>query len=254
MRHVLWSAGWDSTFLVAKAVLVDCATIQPYYLFTTSRRSAGRELFTLQRLKMRIRAMAAGRAGRILPTRVVEHDALPVSETRAAQYASFRKLAYLGEQYLLLACMADYLSLDQLEIGVYWDGRIGSFLRDARVGRYPAWAAGRTPELEDALRLLEPFEFPLLDLTKHDMAEQAARYGFLPILRETWFCHRPRGERPCGECNPCRYAMEEGFGWRIPLGNRVRGRIRRTFYRAHRLISDPDYVVSLWSRMHRSGQ
>jgi hypothetical protein len=38
----------------------------------------------------------------------------------------------------------------------------------------------------------------------------------------TWFCHTPAQDGlPCGFCNPCQYAIQDGFAWRIPEKRRA---------------------------------
>jgi hypothetical protein len=74
----------------------------------------------------------------------------------------------------------------------------------------------------DMRAIFGAFSFPLLHTPKHAMAEVVARNGWSELMAMTWFCHRPaRGVRPCGFCNPCQYAVEEGFAWRIPRGRRT---------------------------------
>jgi 7-cyano-7-deazaguanine synthase in queuosine biosynthesis len=41
---------------------------------------------------------------------------------------------------------------------------------------------------------------------KNDMASIAREKGFYDILIQSWFCHNPIMNRPCGYCRPCKIA------------------------------------------------
>jgi hypothetical protein len=70
------------------------------------------------------------------------------------------------------------------------------------------------------------FTFPLMAMSKLEESQIATRNGWNDLMAETWFCHRPtRDLRPCGFCNPCQYAIEEGFGARIPRSRRALSRL-----------------------------
>jgi 7-cyano-7-deazaguanine synthase len=65
-------------------------------------------------------------------------------------------------------------------------------------------------------------------MTKLDIKVAARDMGVLDMMRLTWFCHRPRGEKPCGRCAPCSGALEEGMGDRLPRQAHLRYWVART--------------------------
>ena len=123
----------------------------------------------------------------------------------------------LGKQYARLSAYAASIG-GGLELCVHTDDLAEVFLRDhvRRVeddaGGYWRLAEGTTGDLA----LFTPFRFPLLDITKVRMKQAAAALGVLDLMAGTWFCHKPRGEQPCGACAPCTYTIKEGMGERLP--------------------------------------
>lgn len=43
------------------------------------------------------------------------------------------------------------------------------------------------------------------------------------IMNLTWFCHKPKKNKPCGKCVTCVATIEKGLGYRIQLKNRMIG-------------------------------
>ena len=64
------------------------------------------------------------------------------------------------------------------------------------------------------------YHFPILHLSKKEMLAKAYENGWKEIIDLTWFCHKPQNNKPCGKCNPCRTAVSEGLGNKIPFFNR----------------------------------
>jgi len=81
----------------------------------------------------------------------------------------------------------------------------------------------------DEYTIFGRFSFPILNLTKLDMNRLARERGWQEIMLQTWFCHRPVKDKPCGRCNPCRYTVEEGMGFRIPRMRVLMGQFRKGF-------------------------
>jgi 7-cyano-7-deazaguanine synthase len=81
----------------------------------------------------------------------------------------------------------------------------------------------QTPEHKEHFYLFGRYLLPLLDITKLEMAELAAKRGWMEIMKRTWYCHWPtRRGKPCGRCNPCLFVKAEGMGWRLPLSARIK--------------------------------
>ena len=118
-----------------------------------------------------------------------------------------------------------------LELSVHADDTAAVFLRghvveepDSSCGPY--WVLKKQSVPHGVSALFERFRFPLLNYSKTDLKAAAEEYGFLDILEESWFCHCPKKGRPCGVCNPCHYAVQEGMEYRLPPIARLKHRVR----------------------------
>jgi hypothetical protein len=177
-------------------------------------------------IKQAIRDRAPDAARLIFPTLVTDRVDFPENQLRRQQFQALLAKSYIGGQYELLARLADFLDIAHLELGVHNQDKAALFLREVLVNE-----GGRhclPQNLPDPnLRLFERFDFPLFGMTKLQMQELADSYGWRDIMEITWFCYKPtRLDEPCGICNPCTYAIEDGMGRRMP----IRARIRRRFF------------------------
>jgi hypothetical protein len=79
----------------------------------------------------------------------------------------------------------------------------------------------------DALLVFGSYAFPILELSRQDMRDIVRRNGWDALMGLTWSCHRPVHGEPCGLCNPCLYAIEQGFGARISPRRRALSAVYR---------------------------
>lgn len=81
---------------------------------------------------------------------------------------------------------------------------------------------------EQLIALMNHFCFmkSLFNMTKEQEVESLTAMGYNEIVKYTWFCHNPVLGMPCGHCNPCKDAINEGMSWRVPLTGRVLGTLR----------------------------
>lgn len=93
------------------------------------------------------------------------------------------------------------------------------------------------PDAPQDLQFFRYYEFPIIDVSKGEMERIAKERGFYPILEKSWFCFEPsKGLRPCGVCNPCKYAIEGGMARRIGW----RGLIR--YYAKKMMMPIADFI------------
>lgn len=224
--RILWTGGWDSTFRLLEAVLVHGHPVQPYYVLDTARRSSIVELNTMDRIRRSIAALSEERAALVAPSAIVAiHDIRPDPEI-TARYRRLKSRTFLGEQYDWLARFVKQFDLAGLELCVHVDDKAHTFLRGHVVaipgaGSRETWVLRQEAAASD-IALFAPFRFPVLTLTKTEMQRIAAERGFDHIMEQTWFCFTPVRNRPCGVCNPCQYAIQEGMGHRMPRAARIR--------------------------------
>jgi len=211
--QLLWTGGWDSTFQLLNLLLREGAVVTPWYVIDAERRSTGVELDTMRRLRGELARQFPEARTRLRPQRFRAVEDIAPDPSIADDWQRVAGEYRIGGQYDWLARLCHQEGLEALQLSIHRDDRARAAVLGARAGRDPASQA--------AARLFAPFSFPLLETTKLAMAEEAGRAGWQPLMEKTWFCHAPTaGGRPCGRCNPCRYAAEEGLGYRIPWWNR----------------------------------
>jgi 7-cyano-7-deazaguanine synthase len=66
-------------------------------------------------------------------------------------------------------------------------------------------------------QLFKYWSFPVLHVTKAQMADIARENGFYDLLVQRWFCHRPVLRKPCGRCHPCKLANRDGVRFAHPV-------------------------------------
>jgi 7-cyano-7-deazaguanine synthase in queuosine biosynthesis len=223
---LLWTGGWDSTFRLLDLVLVRDVCVQPFYVLDTARRSSIIELETMQRIRRSIAAISPAKAQLVSPSTIYSIHDIAADPKVTARYMRLKARSFLGEQYDWLARFVDQFNLPGLELCVHVDDKAHAWLAGHveevhRSDRSSYWVL-RQEHGADDLSLFAPFRFPLLTLTKTDMQRIAAERGFLHIMEQTWFCFTPVRNRPCGVCNPCQYAIQEGMGDRLPRAAKIR--------------------------------
>lgn len=222
------------------------AVVQPYYMVDLSRKSTLLELRAMGEIRKCVEALSPLFAANILPTVITNCHELP---RRPGLWTYFRRItdrSFLGGQYVILAVLSVHLGLTDLELGCLKGGSVHGIVRDSvrRIddgterGSYEVAPDGDVT----VFGLFGNFRFPLLDLHKTDLRRIAADDDLLALFQETWFCHSPLlGRYPCGICGPCKYAIQDGFGDRVPLFGRTLHRLKAVppARAAYRILSDP---------------
>ncbi|RDH44156.1 7-cyano-7-deazaguanine synthase [Zooshikella ganghwensis] len=225
--HVLWTGGWDSTFRLLDLLINKAAPVVPYYILNTDRTSTGIELSTMTRIKRAIQQQWPDATQRLSPTVFRAANDVESVGRLIESYDTILQSQYIGPQYEWLAKFAHQLNLHDLELSIHKDDKAHDVLLPYVIKQAdehgPYWVVN--PELKSTpeYQLFHYFRFPLFELTKLEMAQQAQDSGFSDILEMTWFCHEPlANQQPCGTCNPCRYTIEEGLSRRIPWRGKLR--------------------------------
>ena len=232
--RIFWTGGWDSSYRVLELAISLCQIVQPYYFHDATRSAAPRELHAIESILRDLSARAPEARARIRPLQLIPmvwH--LVLDDAFSRSITAIRAHTDLGVQYAYIARECARLNLAEVEMCIHvgdhaTDGPPGKFARLFRdrlecVTTRHGLALHRlippsAPAGHDAIsHLFSPFLFPLHNITKLQTRDRARTLGFESLLHHTWFCHHPRSGRPCGVCNPCRYAIADGFGWRIGL-------------------------------------
>lgn len=231
--HLLWTGGWDSSFQLLRLLLLHRREVVPHYLLDPTRPSTRAELAAMERIRARLAERHPHTRALLAPLQTLDIADLAPDPAITDAFERIAADTFIGSQYEWLARFGRQRGIELLELSAgYRGGRIqrivGPYVtridEDTRVN----YRIGREHRNTREYTVFGGFSFPLFTLDKAETARIAGEHGWLDILDLTCFCHRPRAGKPCGCCNPCLYAVDEGFGWRIPRRNRIKG----VFYRA----------------------
>jgi len=232
--ELLWTGGWDSTFRLLTLLLDHRVAVQPTYVADPTRSSSPIEQRTMTRIRTALFEHHPHTRDLLRPTHVVSmSDIAPDPEIQAAfdRIVSHNRI---GDQYGWLArycrqhdVRCAELSINNTAHGAHLvTGKWAQRVRDAH--GHMTWCVPEDCPDDDVRVVFSRFSMPMWDQPKSHSAEVARLNGWTELMGMTWFCHRPsRNAQPCGLCNPCQYAIEEGFGWRIPRQRRALSKVYR---------------------------
>ena len=211
--EILWTGGFDSSFRVSQLSMLP-VMIQPYYL-SDQRPSENMELNAIEEISKIIKKKPATRC-EILPLKYIKESERIISKEISESYWQIRKNHYLGTQYEWLGCFASKhkgieLTIEKDDTAIKLINRLGRLLKipDELHGDYYIIDVEHSPK--EINSLFEHFRFPLADMTKQEMKNKYIEWGCDDIMELTWFCYSPIDGKPCGQCNPCKYTIEDGL-------------------------------------------
>lgn len=199
--NVLWTGGWDSTFRVIQLARAG-RTIQPYYVINTNRESTNNEIATMAEIRGMLTAKYPECT--IHPVKYVDLSSVYPKTEYVDAYERLAAQSYIGSQYSYLSALA--AEVDGLELCIHEDDKAEFFIKKLHE---------ENTDDKDIHLIFGKLSYPILEYTKIKMREEAEQNGEVDILNKTWFCHCPINRRACGICNPCKYSLEEGMGYRF---------------------------------------
>ncbi len=233
ITNLFWTGGWDSTFRLLQLLLKKKNPVQPIYVIDSNRKSLALEIKTMKKIKEKVFQNYPFCKELIQTTIYLDAHDLPVDQTLQEAYSGTIKTQHIGVQYLWLAnlCKQNNIYPVELSIQQHQNPKRSNFCIASRVSSNML--------SRDEKKLYQYFAFPLIDYTKEGMQEEVLNNQWQNIMNMTWFCHLPtKRNNPCGTCAPCTIAIDEGFGWRIPPMNRLRGFSYKRIQKIYRKIKN----------------
>ena len=237
-KNLLWTGGWDSTFTLM-ILFEEGVTVQPYYIIDKQRLSCKIEIKKMDAIRVAIKDKYPSKWGLMLPTIYIDMEDIKIDESIYKKYQNISKYNALGSQYIWLASYAKNSGIEGLQLSVQRrlkdvDSIIIPLLGD-HINKnndnttLPYWEIVDVTDDMD-ISIFQYFHFPILEYTKLDMLQISKEKGFFDILNLSWFCHKPIHNKPCGICNPCKTAIEEGLSERLPSEAIRRYRYKTIYY------------------------
>ena len=210
--EVLWSGGWDSTFMLLKLAR-EYDVIQPYYILF-NRPGQEHELEAIRKISERIKAQEEIKCN-ILPVIYVKKEDILEPLWLRRCWEKYKDEPYaVASQYLTLAAFAMqhkgiavgqeryYETPGQMTRLMYEKGHM-RFTRDG-VGYFDKSGCQK-----DVYALFGNAVYPVALFSELMMKEKAEEWGWQDIMGHSWFCYYPVYGKPCGLCGPCRVKIRQ---------------------------------------------
>lgn len=208
--HILWTGGWDSTFRLLYLVLYEKRNVQPHYV-VTGQESTGKEIETMYRISGMLYKKYPFTRDLLKPVIVQDVKGISPNEKITDEYLKIKRGEKVNMQYEFLARYCDQIGIKaEVCVEPYLDGFKSKYLNKGYI-------------FDDF------FFYPLIDTPKKKMEELSQKYGWMDIMKETWFCRVPKNGKPCGVCAACVDVVMGKMGYRLPFRSRVLAKIQLPF-------------------------
>jgi hypothetical protein len=224
--HLLWTGGWDSTFRLLYLLIKLNKTVQPHYIIDADRRSTSEELFVRNKIVDLMVSRFPETKGRLCPSIFYDKTEIPDMPDVTASYARLRQCVPIGSQYEWMAKYCKMQGLQQVETCIHTGGTANKLLDPMVVKTEEVddhyYSVDSQYKNTDEYNVFGYYRFPVYDVHKVDMEKVARDYGWMDMMKITYFCQRPMADHsPCGRCHPCGMVMKEGMTWRMPLKSQI---------------------------------
>jgi len=217
--RIFWTGGWDSTFRLVQAILLEKRKVQPYYIIDSGRKSADAELKVMDSIKELMFLRYPVTKKLLLPTIIANISDIKPNKIITDTYKTVLKEQALGSQYDFLARFCWQESLDNVEMSVEASSTssagklLNSYIIEVKEDNISYYQVDDSYEGTNAYILFRYYRFPILSITKLDIQKIVKKEGFDELMNLTLFCHNPRNQDsnyvPCGVCNPCIDVMKD---------------------------------------------
>lgn len=221
MTKILWTGGWDSTFRLLQLVLIEKIDVQPIYIKDADRKSNTKELEAIDAILKKIALNYPEATNKISPLLIIDKNQIVIDSYLQESYDKICKSQKIGAQYLWIASFCKQNNIDSIELSIEKDNRVDSFYNFILPFFKENLPNPNSFLKEEITRIFNYFNFNLFEVTKVDILNISKENGWMEIMNLTWFCHKPKNNKPCGKCKPCLTAFTEGLKFRIPANRRI---------------------------------
>lgn len=233
IRYIFWTGGYDSTFLLIQALIIEGYPVQPIYIKCqnldtkfgiTGRKNQDKEIETMKLLRKQIISDFPHVKPMFLPTLYVysiKKDMVITNKFKKIhqQFGFFTRDV---TQYERMARFSIHFNKN-IEVGLEKCGTGLDFAtQDMR--KYEGTKECQIFNLEELsnlndlekinnnfdiqkdytnLHIFNNFRFPIVHMTKEDVKQFSARQKILYLLQMTWTCWYPKNGKPCNTCPQC---------------------------------------------------
>lgn len=218
IRYIFWTGGYDSTFLLLQALIIEGYPVQPIYIKCNNldekfgingRNNQYEEIMTMKKIRKLIINNYPECEIRFLPTIYVysiKKD-IDISQKFKNIYDDFNYFSRDISQYERMARLSINFNKN-IEVGLEKCGtgldeatnniRILEGTKHCQIDMKNISKYNKTD-----FEIFKNFRFPIVHLTKQDCKNIAVKQNIYNILQLTWTCWNPKGGKQCGKCPQC---------------------------------------------------
>lgn len=222
-HHILWTGGYDSTFVLCYYFIIRQEPVQPIYLMCgnmdsklgiVGRNNQAKELETMKLIRRRLLARYPEQTGLLYPTIYVTSVKKNNIVTRAFQKLH-RRNKYFSRDVTQYERIARF-SLDWQRPVLVGLEQCGTGLDEATQGHRMGEGQWELCQIKsesmlpsnhkELYQVFRNIRFPICHLTKEEMKLISLRSGsyFYDMLLDSWSCWFPRPDgSACNECQMC---------------------------------------------------
>ena len=211
--EVLWSGGYDSTFMLCLLAKTKNVTIQPYYLdihryIRNEEKRAIKEIFAILKRKKDLKA-------KILPVKIVKEEYTQPSPDIVQAWKK-----YNGEPYKIGGQQVRIAEFSKTHHGICWGqeryletpGHMTRLLIEKGNWKFTEDGVGYFDKEDcdaDVYTLFGHLIAPVAKFNEQMMWEKIQEWGYEDVFEHIRFCYYPKDGKPCGMCLPCQVKMKK---------------------------------------------
>lgn len=215
--EVLWSGGWDSTFMLCLLAKTKDAVIQPFYL-DIHRHIRKRELMAVSAILKVLRKKKDLKAV-IRPVRYVDMKYFSPAQDVLDAFDKYKSEPYLiGGQQRYIA------EFSKSHKGICWGqeryletpGHMTRLLYEKGHMKFDKDGVGyfdRDDCDPDVFTLFGNLSCPVAKYSELMMWDKIREWHYEDVFSHISFCYYPVDGKPCGVCLPCRVKLKQGLTW-----------------------------------------
>lgn len=215
VEHIFWTGGYDSTFMICRALIDLGKIVQPYYIIedvdnckncSFKRKNRKQELNAMKNITKKLSNRYPDKIHRLRPTIFVENIPQNDKITNLFYKQRLHNYGRRFNQYEAMCRFADSIktkvSIGTVDIHgpkpVGFKDTYGNYLKKHLI-QY-----GDTYHITDKNSPLYYLAFPIAKLSKEDIKNISIQQGYFDIIKDSWSCWFPKRDgSPCGRCNMC---------------------------------------------------
>ena len=244
--EILFSGGFDSTFMLCLLARTKTIPIQPYYLdikrhIRNDERRAIKNIINVLQKKTDLKA-------KILPVKFIDQKYFVPSDDVQQAWEKYKDLPYeIGGQQRYLA------EFSKIHHGICWGqeryletpGHMTRLLMDKGNWKFTNDGVGYFTKEDcdpDVFLLFGNLIAPVAKYSEPMMWSKIKEWGYEDVFKHIRFCYYPVDGKPCGMCLPCQVKLKQKMDFLFTKESIQNGKVMRDLLDMEKLMQKSLYM------------